>query len=704
VIRSNTDLQTVSRPTALLRQPRTGLRTVQCTSLLTIAIALAYAHPAAGQAPGAATTLAPVVVTADPLGRDVDDLATPVTVLDGDALVQGRRGTLGDLLDGQPGVHTDPFGGGASRPVIRGQTAPRVKVVNDGAEVMDASTISPDHVVTVDTLQASKVEILRGPAALLYGGSAIGGVVNVLDEKIPTEVPANGVAGSVEALGSSAAKSRAGAVGLTVGEGNFALRLQGAKRRADDYRVPHWHDRTVDGSHAETDTASLGLSWIGGRGYLGAAWSWREDVYGLPGHSHEFEDCHLHGSELHCHDHGNDPDHGDHAPSAHLRSKRFDLRGELRDPLAGFEALRLRTGVTDYRHDEREDGEIGTQFRNRGLDARVELAHQPLGGLSGVVGLQTARSDFESRGGTENFIPKTRTHNTGLFVLEHYTLGDWRFDLGARHEWQSVKPEGGTNPAVDDRATSVSAGAVWNFAPAYAASLSVSRAQRLPNAQELYARGVHLATNTYERGNPDLGRETSNSIDLGLRKTLGDARFNVSVFHSHVKGYIYGRTIDTHTDEDKVFRLIDYTQRDAQFTGVEAEVSYRFTPMLSASVFGDVVRGKLRNREGNLPRIPAARVGARTDLSWQQWRGFVEYTQVLRQNRVASAELEQKTAGYGLLSLGVAYEGDLGATQYQIYLRGTNLTNRLAYSHTSFISRAAPLPGRSIHTGVRVAF
>jgi len=714
VIPSHTDVQTFSQPAALPRQPRASLRTVPCTALLTVAIALAYAHPAAGQTPSAATTLTPVIVTADPLGRDVDDLATPASVLDGDALVQGRRGTLGDLLDGQPGVHTDPFGGGASRPVVRGQTAPRVKVLNDGAEVMDASTISPDHVVTVDTLQASKVEILRGPAALLYGGSAIGGVVNVLDDKIPTEVPANGVAGSVEVLGSSAARSRAGAVGLTVGEGNFALRLQGAKRRADDYRVPHWHDRKVDGSRAETDTASLGLSWIGERGFLGAAWSWREDVYGLPGHSHEFEDCHLHGSELHCgghdddHDHDDhddhDHDHGDHAPSAHLRSKRFDLRGELRDPFAGFEALRLRAGVTDYRHDEREGGEIGTQFRNHGMDARIELAHQPLGGLSGVVGLQTARSDFESRGGKENFIPKTRTHNTGLFVLEHYTLGDWRFDVGARHEWQSVKPEDGASPAFDDRATSVSAGAVWNFAPAYAASLSVSRAQRLPNAQELYARGVHLATNTYERGNPDLGRETSNSIDLGLRKTLGDARFNVNVFHSRVKGYIYGRTMDTHVDEDKVFRLIDYTQRDAQFTGLEAEVSYRFTPMLSASVFGDVVRGKLRGGEGNLPRIPAARVGARTDLNWQQWRGFVEYTQVLRQNRVASAEREQETAGYGLLSLGAAYEGKLGATQYQIYLRGTNLTNRLAYSHTSFISRAAPLPGRSIHTGVRVTF
>jgi len=708
-------------PSALSHRPPCATSAMVCPSatLLAVAIALVYAHPVVGQTVArdatAVTTLEPVVVTADPLGRSIDSLTSPVTVVDGDALVQRRTGTLGELLDGQPGVHADPFGGGASRPVIRGQTAPRVKVLNNGAEVMDASSISPDHVVTVDTLQANKVEILRGPAALLYGGSAIGGVVNVLDDKIPTEVPDDLIEGSVEVLGGSAAKSRAGAFGLTLGEGNVAVRLQGSKRRADSYRVPNWTSGKVENSQAETTTASLGLSLIGDRGYFGAAYSYREDEYGLPGHSHEFAECHPHGTTaLDCkgHDHGHS--HGGHthahdhddegAPTAHLYSHRFDLRGELRDPFSGFETLRVRAGYTDYRHDEREGGTVGTEFINRGLDARLELAHKPLGGFNGVVGLQSSRYDFESRGGDENFIPKTRTHNTGLFVLENYVWNDWRFELGARHEWQSVKPQSSSNPAFDSSATSMSAGAVWNFAPAYAASLSLSRAQRLPNAQELYAKGLHLATNTYELGNTDLGRETSNSIDLGLRKTLGDARFNVSLFHSRVKGYIYGRTMATEVDDDKVFRLIQYTQRDAQFTGLEADVSYRFTPMLSATVFGDYVRGKLRAGQGNLPRIPSARIGVRTDLTWQQWRGFAEYTQVLRQNRVAVAEQEQKTSGFGLFSLGVAYDGKLGATDYQVYLRGTNLFNKLAYSHTSFVSRAAPLPGRSIHTGIRVTF
>lgn len=651
-------------------------------------------------------SLPSIIVTANPLNLDSDSLTTPATVLEGERLTLNRQGTLGELLDGEPGVHADTFGGGASRPVIRGQTAPRVKVLSDGSEVLDASGVSPDHVVTVDTLLARRVEVLRGPSALLYGGGAIGGVVNVLDNKIPTEIPEDGFSGSVEVLGSTAAKERAGAVGLTVGEGNIALHVEGARRRADDYRVADWTESRVPNSNAESTTGSVGLSFIGSRGYIGAAYSYREDDYGLPGHSHEYEDCHPHGSTLHCgghdhdhgHDHGHDHEHEDHAATAHLRSERLDVRGELSDPFAGFSSLSFRGGYTDYRHDERDDGVVGTTFTNRGYDGRLELRHKPVGGWDGVIGMQTARYDFASFGGTENFIPKTRTESTGLFLLESYQWNDWRFELGARHEWQSVTPESGTQPDYDGKATSLSAGTTWNFVPGYAASLSLSRSQRMPNVQELYARGVHFATLTYERGNADLGKETARTVDLGLRKTDGDLRFGVNFFLSRIDGYIYGNTLDQHED----FRLIEYTQGDASFAGVEADASYRFSPNVSVTVFGDYVRGKLRDGAGNLPRIPSARVGARTDLTWDRWGSFVEYTQVFRQNRIAS--YEDTTSGYGLLGAGVSYKGKMADTDYLLYLKGSNLLNKLAYNHTSFISRAAPIQGRSIMAGVRVEF
>ncbi|MGO3743719.1 TonB-dependent receptor domain-containing protein, partial [Kerstersia sp.] len=604
--------------------------------------ALLFAQPA--DAP--VTQLSPVIISADALQREQGDLIQASTVLQEEDLAWHRRGTLGLSLAHLPGVHADSFGNGATRPVIRGQTAPRVKVLSDGADIFDASSVSPDHIVTVDPLLAQRVEVLRGPAALLYGGSAIGGVVNVVDDKIPTHIPDNGLSGQVQLRGATGSNERAGAFALTTGEGNVALHVEGSRLRSDDYRVPGQDFRKVANSNTDSTQGSLGFSFIGDRGYLGLAYSYRDDDYGLPGHSHEYESCHPHGSALHCGSHSHDNDHGHdhghehshdhgegHAATAHLRSERIDLRGELRDPLPGFDRLRLRASHTDYRHDERDEGVTATTFTNHGRDLRLELQHQPLGRWHGVVGLQTARSHFESSG-VESFVPRTRTSSTGLFLLEEYRHDDWRFEVGARQEWQRLTPTAGTQPSKSGHAGSLSAAAIWDFTPGYAATLSFSRSQRLPNAQEMYAKGVHLATNTYERGNTDLGRETANTVEFGLRKDDGDISFALNAYHSRVDGYIYAETLDQFED----FRLIEYTQRDASFTGLEAEASYHYSKGLSATLFGDYIRGKLRGPQSNLPRIPAARLGLRTQANWQQWHGFLEYYRVFSQSKTASYE------------------------------------------------------------------
>ncbi|MDQ2185918.1 TonB-dependent receptor [Alcaligenaceae bacterium A4P071] len=662
-------------------------------------------------APGNPVILAPITVSASALGTAVDSMTTPVIVLDDEGLMSRRQSTLGDTLNGLPGIHADTFGGGASRPVIRGQTAPRVKVLSDGAELQDASSVSPDHAVTIEPLLARKVEVLRGPATLLYGGGAIGGVVNVLDNKIPTAVPENGIEGEAEVRGATGTRERAGAVGITAGEGNFAVRVEGMKRESDDYRVPDWSSRYVDGSYSKSQQGSLGLSWITPRGYLGVAYTYLDSKYGLPGHNHEYEGCHPHGSTLHCgghgHDHGEeDGDDHDHdhehgaepPPYVKLRSERFDLRGEYREPIAGIENIRLRGGLTDYKHSEIEDGAAGTIFRNRGYDARLEVEHKPVLGLRGVVGVQNAYSDFRADG-EEGFLPRSKTRSTGLFLLEEYRLADaWRLEFGARHDWQRVKPVDG-QPASDLTGNSFSASAIWDFAPQYSVALSLSRSQRLPTAQELYADGVHLATNTFEIGDADLKAETSQNIDLTLRKTAGNTTFSVSAFHNRVKDYIYANTLDRFED----FRLIEYAQQDAEFTGVEGEIRHRFTPVFSASVFGDYVRGKLTGGQGNLPRIPAARLGVRGDATWQQWGAGVEVAHVFRQNDIA--DFESRTGGYDLVNAMVSYRTSLGPKDATtIYLRGNNLLDKLAYNHASFISRAAPLAGRSIMLGVRTTF
>lgn len=676
------------------------------------ALSLALVSPSYA---GVITELETLRISVSPLNLQAQQLASPLSLIQGPRLDLSRAATLGETLKHEPGIHSDTFGAGASRPVIRGQTAPRVKVLSDGSEIMDASSISPDHAITIDTWLAERIEVLRGPAALLYGGSAIGGVVNVIDRKIPTRVPDNGVEGSIQVKGSSVDRGRAGAVELTTGEENIAVHLEGSTHKSGNYRVPHWQDNKVKDSHARSDNVSVGLSVIGERGYLGGAYSYREDTYGLPGHTHEGEDCHTHnhGTILHCgshehshgHDHGHDHSHGhehehehEHSATAHLRNQRLDLRGELRDPLPGFTRARLRGGYTDYTHIEKDGDEDGTRFNNRGYDARLELEHQAIGAFNGVVGLQTSLSDFESKGGTENFIPKTRTRNHGLFLLEHLQWQDWRFELGARHEWQTVKPDSQTLRSRQDNATSLSLGAIWNFAPAYSANLSFSRSQRLPTAQELYAKGPHFATLSYEQGNPDLRRETSQNIDVGLRKHSGDLRLDLRAFYNRSHDYIYAQTLDQHED----FRLIRYSQDDAQLWGLEGKISYPVAQALTLSVYGDLVRGKLRKPERNLPRMPAARIGVRGDVQWQSWAAYMAYTLSLAQRR--SAQFEQNSASFGLLNLGISYSGRLAKTDYTAYLQASNVLNKLAYNHTSFIARQAPLQGRNLSAGIRIEF
>ena len=677
---------------------------------------LAHAQANAQAAPPTAGSLPPVTVSASGLQLGANEMTTPTAVLEGDELVRRREATLGETLGNEPGITSSHFGAGASRPIIRGMDGPRVKVLSDGAELHDASTISPDHAVASEPLLATQIEVLRGPSALVYGGGAVGGVVNVLDGKVPTAIPQKGIEGSAELRANTGAGEGAGAFSLTGGAGNLAVHAEGVARDAGDYRVGKgWAPdgeptRKVPGSFNRTDTGSVGLSWVGDRGYLGAAYTRQTAKYGLPGHNHSFEGCHTHGNHLHCgahdeedgHDHGAE-EHGD-VPVVDLRSERLDIRGELRNPFTGFSALRLRAGVTDYVHDEVEDGAIATTFKNKAYDTRIELQHEPIAGFKGVVGLQTSQRKFSAIG-EEAYVQPTVTRKTGLFVLEEYRLndwyGDWRFEAALRHDRQTAEALASGSAGGTERShngTSASLGAVWKFTPGYQVGTSFTRASRAPSAEELYARGLHMATSTYERGNANLRSETSQNIDLSLKKTSGDTTFGVSVFRNRISNYIYGRTLD----EVDGLQLLQYSQADATFTGIEGQVRQRVTRNMGVTLFGDTVRAKL-DGGGLLPRIPATRAGVRLDANWNAWEGQVEWVQVARQNRVAA--FETATPGYGMLNLGVSYRGQLSSgTPWQVYLKANNLTDRLAYAHTSFIKNAAPLMGRNITVGVKVAF
>lgn len=651
-----------------------------------------------------------VVVSASALGVVSDDMITPATSLGGGELVRARESTLGETLANQPGISSSHFGAGASRPVIRGMDGPRVKILSDGAEVQDASTISPDHAVGFEPVLAERIEVLRGPSALAYGGGAVGGVVNILDRKIPTAVPAK-PEGSAEVRANSVAREKTGAFEVTGGAGNIAVHAEGVKRDAGEYRVGSgWEGgKRVAGSYKEGESGTVGLSWVGERGYLGLAYTKERTEYGIPGHQHEFESCHPHGGHLHCGGHeeeeGDDHEHehghgAEEVPVVKLDSDRWDLRGEVRNPLPGFAKARLRASFTDYRHDELEDGVVATSFMNRGHDARVELEHLPLGGWRGVAGLQTTRRDFSTEG-DEAYVPPTVTSKHAVFVTEEYKLDNWRFEAGARHEWQDIRVDSATQNDTDARGTSVALGAVWKFQPQYSLRAGIARSHRLPSAEELYADGVHLATATYEIGNAKLGKETSNNIDVTLRKFEGDTTFSLSAFHNRVDNYIYAHTLDKHEG----FQLVEYAQRDATFTGLEGELRHKFSTVVEGTLFGDYVRARFDGAGAgsrNIPRIPPHRIGVRLNADWQAWHGMVELVRVGKQDKVA--EFEAPTGGYHLLNLGTHYTTRIGGVPAQLYARINNLTNELALSHTSFIKEAAPLPGRNITAGLRFIF
>jgi len=663
-----------------------------------------------------ATQLELMTVSALPLGDDPAYTPTSFDLLEAERLFERSTATLGNTLNGLPGVHSDTFGAGSSRPVIRGQTSPRVSVLSDGASLFDASTISPDHAVTVDPMLAQRVEVLRGPSTLLYGGGAIGGVVNVLDNRIPTEMPDGVVDGFAAIRGNTVANERAGAFGVTLRAADqIAVRLEGSSRDADNYEVNGFTQPEIEGTYAKSDTGTVGVSWVGEQGYLGLAYSDRSDVYGLPGHSHEFEGCSDNGGVLACDEAGHDHshEHGAHAaPYVDLDSRRIDVRGEYRQPLAGIKRLKVRWGHGDYRHDEIENGVAGTTFRREGYEARAEIEHESIAGWEGVVGVQYSDSQFNTLG-TEAFMPKTDTETAGLFAVERYRLSEqWRMELGARNEWQDLRPidDARNRPASDMSANSLSGGLVWEVRPDYNLALSLSRSQRLPNAQEMYARGVHLATNTYEcgligagftcggPGGGDKARpETSHNVGLNLRKIEGDLTFDAGVFYNRVDDYVYARTLD----QMEEFRLIKYTQDDAEFVGGELELTYRWNDLLATTVFGDTVRGELVGPGGDLPRIPADRLGMRIDGSWGPYEAQVELYHVRDQSRIA--DFENKTPGHEMLNFVASYHLDPDQ-RYSIFLRGSNLLGEQVWNHSSFLARTVPEPGRNMVLGARVEF
>ena len=659
-----------------------------------------------------ATTLDTIRIKAHPLEQTSKDFAVADTVVDQKRLAQGAV-TIGEALSGETGISSNQFGAGSSRPVIRGQDGPRIKILQNSSENIDVSTLSPDHAVTVDPALAKQVEVIRGPSTLLFGAGTVGGLVNVTDSKLPTAMPEKGYEGNATLRYNTGSDEKLATAGVTLGLGDqVALRVEGLKREANDYIAPDYvhegeKERRVDNTFAKGQTVNFGLSWIYDRGFTGISYSNRQDQYGLPGHSHEYESCHLHGLSLHCgeHDHDEDGhDHEDHdqdhaheaGPWIDLKSERYDVRTELDDPFAGFKKLRAQASYTDYQHDEIEEDTIATRFKNKGYDGRLELVHNPLGAWEGVIGTQYGQQKLELTG-EEAFLAPNTTKKWSVFALEHAQLNDVHVELAARVDQQKIDIDDSSKKDFDGSAFSVSGAANWEFAPNYKLSLVTSHQERLPLAQELYADGGHFATNTYELGNDQLSKEKSNNVELGFHYDDNTFDYHVHVYHNWFDDYIYAQTLDRYKD----FRLVQYAQDKAKFYGAEAEAGYQISPIYKLSVFGDYVRGKIDN--DNAPRVPAGRLGTKLNADFDDhWSGSAEYYHVFQQDKIAAYETDSQS--YNMLNLGVAYSGNYSnVSDYRVFLNANNLLDDQVYQHASFLS-TIPQVGRNFSVGVNFSF
>ncbi len=650
--------------------------------------------------------LATLKLQAHPLVQSAADFAVADQVIDHKKLAEGST-TIGDALAGELGVSSNQYGSGSSRPVIRGQDGARVKVLQHASETADVSTLSPDHAVTVDPILAKQVEIIRGPSTLLYSAGTVGGLVNVTDNKIPTQMPDKGYEGQLGLRYNTGSDEKLASAGVTVALADqVALRVEGSKRKANDYIAPdYFHDhegelekeRRVGNTFAEGETVNVGLSWIHGRGFSGISYSNRQDQYGLPGHSHEYEDCQVSGNALiGC---GQQPGHTheEHAagPWVDLKTERYDFRTELNDPFAGFQKLRAHASYTDYKHDEIEENAAQTTFKSKGYDARLELVHNPIANWEGMIGAQYNQQKLDISG-EEALLDPTKTRKWSLFALEHKQFDDVHVELGARLDQQKLDIDSDKKD-FDDYGFSYSGALNWEFVPNYKLSLVGSHQERLPLAQELYANGKHFATNTYERGKENLAAEKSNNLELGLHYENGPLDYHVHVYHNWFDHYIYAQTLDNFKD----FRLVEYTQDKAKFYGAEAAVSYALNDTYKVGVFGDYVRGKIESE--NAPRVPAGRLGTKVDASFDDhWSGLAEYYHVFNQDKIAS--YEDETQGYNMVNLGLSYANTLAdKNTYRVYFKANNLLDDQVYSHASFLSNI-PQVGRNFTVGLEFGF
>ena len=691
-----------------------------------------------------------VIVSAGAIEHSETDTVEPVSVLNQEHLKRQAGATLGDTLRDQPGVAASGFTAGASRPVIRGLADNRVRVLNNGTEVFDVSNLSPDHAPSVSPLLSSSIEVVRGPATILYGSGAIGGVVNVTDNRIPVEAPAAPLSGEVVGRYGSVDSERSGAFSLQIAPAkHFVFHVDGSIVRTDNRGIPGFAlsdglrtllppevasgrgfgqnpEGEVPNTYVRTKEYGLGASYVWKKGYLGVSFSQFLSVYGVPANPAATV-----AGEI---------------PSKvklDVDKRQLNLRSSIVDPIKGIHNANFKFVYTDYEHQEIDDGAVGATFKTNGIDSRLEIVHEPIGRFEGSFGGQGLLKNLSILG-DEAFLQPTRTLQLAAFLFEEIRLDPVRLQAGVRVEHDGVEIDS-TDPVLtsltsasqrqrDFLPVSAAVGLIYEFAKDYRLAVNLTFSQRAPTAEELFARGPHDATFQFIVGDPNLEVETSRGLDIALRKQTGVVTGSVSAFYTNFSDFI---AFTPTPDFEDGLRVFDYTPESAEFFGGEAQVQFHLLPLtlqseakettpdddpksvrsvitreapepqknpndLFLDLRVDYVRATDTDMDEPLPRITPLRYSASLNFRNQQWEAKIEGQRVSQQNRVA--QFETPTEGYTFLNASVGYNFRVGPAFLNVYLRGTNLTNEEARDHLSFLKEVLPLAGRSVLFGVRTTF
>jgi iron complex outermembrane recepter protein len=651
--------------------------------------------------------LAPVIVTA-PLQESLSESAVPVTVLSDDELRMKIGNSIGDTLKNELGISSQSFGPGVGTPVIRGQAGPRVRVLNNGIGSNDVSAISPDHATSVEPLLADRIEVLRGPATLQYGSGAMGGVVNVIDNRIPSLMPDKLLGGALEQRFDSTSDETSTTMKLEGGKGNIAYHLDGFYRNRNNLDIGGNGIDTaavaitdpsltvvdnpkgyLNNTAAEAISGSAGLSWIGEPGFAGASINHLQNNYGIA------------------------PDGtGEETVGIELRQDKYDFKSELKDPFRFAKSLRTRLGYTDYEHTEVANGEPGAFFTNKSYEGRIELTHQDFGPFRGVVGFQAQISDFNATEKLtgDSIVPRSDISSYGVFGVESFDIGKVKYQLGLRVEQTDIEPDG--LASLSYTPVSASASALWKLDDNNSLNLAVTRSSRAPNVQELLSNGFHDATRSFEVGDINLKEETSYNLDLGYRFKSKWLRAEFDLFHNWAVDYIAQQRSGQFVDEDGNPCVVDCTplvlatQNDAIFKGYEAKLIFPMMEnhygFLDLTLFSDYTRGEFNNGS-DVPRMPPLRYGLQLDYGKDDLTSYLRFTRAERQTN--PGDFETPTDGYFLLNIGAQYKlKTYKDAELMLFAKGNNLLDENIRNSTSYLRNFAPEAGRGAEIGFRVSY